>query len=367
MKTNIILLTLIFIAAIALNADTIVVDLAGGGDYTTIHAAVEAASDGDTVLVLSGTYIISASDGGVTIDKELHMLGSGYDLPENGGTYINSATSLFDFQGSADGSTMRGFRIDGAGSPLINVSADDMLFEENFIINNYSQGWLMIFNSGVSADTLRNNIFGFGPQSYRPGIELYQTIDVTVCNNIFFNFSWYGGVYTASTTNSLITNNVFVSNNIGVYYTDSGARIVNNIFMNGSGNQIYAQSGSPSISYNCFFNNSANGATGLEPILENPDFVDFTSSDTYGAASYDDDDYDFHLQTVSPCVNGGNPLFDYFDLDGSRNNLGVYGWKFPIGTTGAPTIPVVNSISVTPSTVSPSGTITINATGRIGD
>ena len=63
------------------------------------------------------------------------------------------------------------------------------------------------------------------------------------------------------------------------------------------------------------------------------------------------------------CVN----LRIFNDEDGSRNDMGIYGWIYPMGETGAPTIPVVNSISVTPTTVSPSGTITINASGRIGE
>ncbi len=363
MKKSLALFT-IFFALSGLYAETIVVDLAGGGDYTNMYDAVDAASDGDTVLVMSGTHIVSAETGVVTIDKELHMLGSGYD---EGGTLISTATNLFNFADGSDGSTLRGFRINGSGNPLIAVSASDMIIEENHISNAAHQGWAISLAAGVSADTLRNNILGFHGSSYRPGISIGASVDVTVNNNIFFNCSWYGAVYLVSTTNTMVCNNVFVSNAIGVYYNTTGATIINNIFMNGSSNQIYAQGGSPSISYNCFFNNSNNGATGIEPILEDPDFVNFDDNDTYTNLSYDEDEFDFHLESASPCVNGGNPLFDYFDLDGSRNDPGVYGWKFPIGTTGAPTIPVVNSISVNPTTVSPNGTITINATGRIGE
>ena len=37
---------------------TIVVDAAGGGDFTNIQAALDAAADGDRVLVRPGTYEI---------------------------------------------------------------------------------------------------------------------------------------------------------------------------------------------------------------------------------------------------------------------------------------------------------------------
>jgi hypothetical protein len=369
MKTTSKLILIFLIMFTGLMAETIVVDLAGGGDYTNLYDAVDAADDGDSILVLSGTHIVSVESGVITIDKELHLLGSGYDKPEDGGTEIVSNTQLFDFTSAADGSTLRGFRIDGNGSPLINVAASDMIIEENFIDNAASQGWIMAFAAGSSADTLRNNIMGFtsGVQ-YRPGISLSGTVDVTVNNNILYNCNWYGAVYIYQGTNTMVANNLLLSNQIGVYYQTSGATIVNNIFMNGtSTNQINPQSGSPAISYNCFFNNGTIPNPGIAPILDDPDFANFDNNDAYSTLSYDDDNFDFHLESSSPCINGGNPLFDYFDLDGSRNDLGAYGWKYPIGTTGAPTIPVVNSISVTPTTVSPSGTITINATGRIGE
>ena len=41
-------------------AATIVVDRFGTGDYTAIQPAVDAANDGDTVLVGLGAYLISA-------------------------------------------------------------------------------------------------------------------------------------------------------------------------------------------------------------------------------------------------------------------------------------------------------------------
>ncbi|MFV2063829.1 MAG: right-handed parallel beta-helix repeat-containing protein [Chloroflexota bacterium] len=64
---------------------TIVVDQAGGGDYTTIGAAVDAAEDGDTIMIRPGTYSES-----VIVDKDLRILGDGesdsivVDIPDDG-------------------------------------------------------------------------------------------------------------------------------------------------------------------------------------------------------------------------------------------------------------------------------------------
>ncbi len=34
---------------------------------------------------------------------------------------------------------------------------------------------------------------------------------------------------------------------------------------------------------------------------------------------------DFHLQQISPCIDSGNPLPEFNDQDGSRNDQGAYG------------------------------------------
>ena len=354
---------------------TIVVDLAGGGNFTNIHDAVDDANNGDTILVMSGLYLFNSANGSITVDQELHLIGSGYDSPENGGTTIEASTALFNFTANADGSTLEGFRMWGYGSPLINISADDMIIEGNHIRNSYNQGWAVNLASGVSSDTLRNNILGFSGGSYRPGIQVYQTTDVTVSNNVFYNCNWYGAVYVTGNTNAVVSNNLFVSTATGVYHANpSTATIVNNIFMNGVGggtHQIYAGGGDPTIRNNCFFNNQSNSSTGIDPILANPDFVDFSENDTYNYLSYDDENFDFHLNTGatadSSCINTGYTLPGFNDLDGSQNDPGLYGWLWPMGTNGAPRMPVINHISVTPSGVAPGETISIEVIGRFGD
>jgi len=54
------------------NGGTIVVDSIGGGDYSTISNAINAAEDGDTILVHPGIY-----HEGLVIDKSLRILGDG--------------------------------------------------------------------------------------------------------------------------------------------------------------------------------------------------------------------------------------------------------------------------------------------------
>ncbi len=341
---------------------TIVVDLAGGGDYTSISLAVNGATAGDTVLIMSGTFQLTSA---IQVDKELHIMGLGYDLPESGGTYLLGSTQLFDFTTNADGSSLRSLRLDGNGTPLLSINADDMIIENNHIRNSYSQGYIMILAS-VSSDTIRNNIITFNEgASYRPGIYLNACTNTVVNNNLIAYCSWQGAVYFNNCTTASAVNNIFLHCQYGIY-TIGSSTIANNIFMNNS-NGVTVQSGSPSILNNCFFNNSSDGSTGIDPILLDPQFVDYASTDTYTDESYDQDGYDFHLQASSPCIDTGYILVDYNDSDGSQNDLGIYGWKWPMGTNGAPRMPLINKISVSPSGVAPNGTISIEVIGRFGN
>ena len=369
------LLLVAFLMAFSMGYSTThIVDLAGGGDFTSLHDAVDDANAGDTILVMSGTFLLPAEAGAIMVNSELHIMGSGYDLPEDGGSYLYSSTAIFNFSADADGSTLSGFRMHGSGAPLIDVLADDMVIENNHIVNNYNQGWALMFRPGVASDTLRNNIIGSETPSYRPGVQVYQTTDVTVNNNIFYNGNWYGSVYVDGNTSAVVSNNLFLSTSIGVYYTGSStATIVNNIFMNGfggGGGQIYQASGSPTISDNCFYNNVTDGDVGNAAILDDPEFVNFDANDTYNSVSYDNESFDFHFQTGatvdSTCIDAGYELVDFNDLDGSQNNLGNYGWRWPMSSNGAPPMPLINKISVTPPNPS-DGTISIEVIGRFGE
>ncbi len=69
--------------------DIIIVDLNGNGDHTTVQAAIDAASDGDTVLVWDGLY-----EEDVVIDKKLTIVGNGTEITILSGTGSGDAVTV---------------------------------------------------------------------------------------------------------------------------------------------------------------------------------------------------------------------------------------------------------------------------------
>ncbi len=351
------------------------VDLAGGGDYTTIHAAVSAAQAGDTILVMSGQYAFSAELGPVTIGKKLFLIGSGYDPVDEGGTEIIDIpnSGIFTLSGSVNGTVIKGFRIKSNGYRMIYAESGskNITIERNLFVCNGagSTNWMLSFETS-SSDTIRENIFTHTWTSGYAGSAIYMVS----CTNMFVNNNIFNGMYYAvyphSSTGVKILNNIIANSPSNAtwqfYIYGSSPDVFNNIFYN-TYYAIHIASGSPYISNNGFYSVNTIGSEGLGGNTEDPQFEGFTTNDFYNEDAVDEGTYDFHLSSGSSYINGGL-IGQYYDADGSRNDLGIYGgpWTFN-DDLGIPTIPNVISISVSPTNVSPSGTITFEAVGRIGD
>lgn len=363
-------------ASFAQAQETHIVDLAGTGDFTTIHDAVEAASAGDTIRVQPDQYAFTSDLGPVEIDKRLYIIGSGYMPVEDGGTELVDIpnTGYFDLTASADGTVIKGFRVQGADQFVDTESGTaNVTIEENLFIGNE-----FIITLTGSADTVRSNIFvGTGRRSIQT-----NGANTQITNNVFGQTSTsgvngYGILESRGTSGVVIAYNLFLntvpaggqSGAIAIYA--GSPEVYSNGIVNetSSGWGIYNGTGTAFITNNAFYNASGASSAGLNGITDAPEFENFDEdNDVFDLDKIDEDSYNLNLATGSAWIDAGRTGTPYLDLDGSRSDIGLYAGptSFSDGR-GAPSVPVVIQFQVSPTTVSPSGTITITATGRIGD
>jgi len=263
-----ILIGLMIILAITfvniVSAATIRVNMDGEGDYSSIQEAVNAAKEGDIVMVDPGTYKES-----VTIDKKITLIGSG---PGATAIYTTAGNAVTFEEGSGEASII-GFSITSAG--------------ENGIYCDYNT------SSGIS-----NCVISGGRN----------------------------GIYCNSDSKAGISNNVIIgcgSNGVETYF--SSPSIANNIIVENGGYGItkidYGQE-SPTSSYNDFWNNVRGEYGGNES-----DIMIGTGNISLDPL-FVDPGVDFHLREGSPCIDAGKPGFAYLDPDGTRNDMGAYGGPY---------------------------------------
>ena len=123
-------------------AETFAVDDSGGADFTSIHAAVNAAIYGDTIYVHAGEYVEN-----VFVDKRLTLQGAGADVV----TVRAPDASGRVFQVTADGVNISGFTVTGAafGYGIYLSEADHCNISGNDLSNNLG---------GIYSDHSSNNI-----------------------------------------------------------------------------------------------------------------------------------------------------------------------------------------------------------------
>ncbi|MBZ0266097.1 T9SS type A sorting domain-containing protein, partial [bacterium] len=140
-------------------------------------------------------------------------------------------------------------------------------------------------------------------------------------NNQFVQNSWVECLEsTMQFTNNIVTDcmdNAITFDN----YTDDSF-IHNNIFLrNIAVCYVLPDQENPTInaSYNCFDDT-------LVYHTRNCTFVE--EDNIVGISPLFEDEIDFRLREESPCINAGHPDEAYNDVDGSRNDMGIYGGQF---------------------------------------
>jgi Ca2+-binding RTX toxin-like protein len=187
--------------------------LVGSGGFTTIQAAVDAASNGDTILVAAGIYVEN-----VTVDKDVTIRGPNAGTPGNG-TRVGEAVLDGGFYMHAAGATLDGLTVLGggtlAGNPAgIYVDVDNVTLTNLIVQSDGSVGAGVVTPSGGGVSGL---------------ILSKSRID-----------DWANGTYFNPGTQFTASGNSFDGNGVALTGDDwdDGTLISNNVFTNSSAGHV---------------------------------------------------------------------------------------------------------------------------------
>lgn len=368
MKPTMILFLFLFLSNIGISQTTWYVDDDAPNDpgsgtqsdpFLKIQYGIDAASDGDTVLVLPGTYVerIDFGPGGnpksITVASDRGPADTIIDGSQSG--------SVVTFQsGEGPGSVLDGFTITnglaGEGGGVICLGSDATILN-NMITENTAQGsGGGIFCYGTSnALEIRNNIIATNhvTNGAGGGISSFEAFPVIANNIISGNTASNegGGIVCFDTTSPTITNNLIVENeaNIGggIHCEGSYPTITNNTITNNtaiaSGGGIYCSSRYvPTVSNTILWTNIApvGPEISIGPANSNSTLT-ISRSDVQGGQSsvnvetgctlnwgpgminavpsfVDSPNDDYHLTWNSPCRDAGDNSFvtEQYDFEG---------------------------------------------------
>jgi parallel beta-helix repeat protein len=219
-------------------------------DYSSIQAAIDNASPGDTVFVSAGLYHER-----VTVDKTITLEGDGVE------TVIDGSNMGTIIKVTADNVKVTGFKLQNTGwkwgrAGVEIYHADNCVVESNLVYLtchqirlNGSRGSRVIANV-VSAPA---NPF---PQSAY-GIRLENCTDCLIIDNSVSNN--IGGIHLEGSTNCTVKRNSFFQNSQGIrmYSPCANNRIVGNtVFNNTNDGMLVALPNNTTFVQNVFFHNN---------------------------------------------------------------------------------------------------------------
>jgi len=280
-------------------------------DYETIQAAINAAIDGDTLSVQSGTY-----NENIILDKKIKLIGefSGSTIIDGKG--IANALTIK----SGNGVSVERFTIQSKNKDAIYCPGENQTSAtfKNLIVKDSAWG---IVTEGNCQLTVLNSLIYNNRNSDNTdgaGILIKNNFSYSITSEIRNNTidDNYHGIWSENsnlkTMNSIVTNNIGgkgTKTDTGIYH--SGIGVSNNTYSDVYGNsQDYGGDAVP-----------GNGS-----IIAFPNFLWPSQRD-------------YHLKTgstdYSPCLDAGNPDFIYNDGTYStktvRNDMGAYGGPDNIG------------------------------------
>ncbi len=348
-------------------------------DYPTIQQAVNASYTGDTVIVAPGTYteminlydahlpsIISRNpddpatvaatilQGGITLSSGyspqgtirlagLTILGDGLYLGWNnseGIVVVSNNVIAFGYTGVLVDS------INLAEVRIIDNRIEDTTYgilsqgepgSTTLVMNNHL-AWNDVGLHGAIGDASHNDLRhhfiaaarlegegafhgNYVGQNLGAGVQVFGLQPFVVHNN--FIVANRDGLLLGKHT-SAVNNTIAANTGVGVAFAGYGLDTVRNCIIHANGTAVTDPLGAPDIAYSC----SNTPLAGVGNFVADPLFADVAAGD-------------YHLTPASPCINRGDPNYDWnpavFDYDGE---LRVVGGRLDVGadeTLGAST------------------------------
>ncbi len=262
MKKQIIILIVFFLMGVTIYSgfsnniikasDTIYVDDDGGLDYTSIQDAIDAASNGDTIYVYSGTYYEH-----IAVDISISITGENKQT-----TIIDSEDYYWPVQLNEDGISLSGFSIVNGGSSSsacgIKVSSDSNSIQNNIISGNgleypgngFGGIWISGSYNSINSNTIENNGY--------PGIGISSGSENTISYNTISQNDHGIKIWQSCSDVEISNNNVINNNGFGIILDGDDSDIIGNYIENNIDGGLLAStySSNNKIYYNHFNDNN---------------------------------------------------------------------------------------------------------------
>ncbi len=336
-------------------------------DYLTIQLAIDAAVNGDTVLVERGRYYENINFKGkkIVLASQYVLTGNTDDIDStiiDGSQAANPDTaSVVLFITSEDpSSVLYGFTITGGTGTITNdelspstrfrrgggifCSLTSPTITHNVIVGNMATNSLGVISAGGGGircgggtPRILNNVIMYNQAKYGGGL-LIQSSGTLIKNNVIYRNSGGedfggGGIWIAGNSSNpkLIENNTIIENSVpknsggGIFIQSATATMRNNIIW-GNSAQSEPQIAIAGASFSVSYSDVQGGWTGTGNINQYPKFTDTSH----------------YLLPSSPCIDAGNPSSVYNDPEDTlnpgtalfpsmgtvRNDMGAYGGAY---------------------------------------
>ena len=280
-------------------------------DYKTIQTAINAAIDGDTIVIKNGTYAEN-----ITIDKGVKLIG---EFP----------TSVI---------------IDGSSTDnTINITAGNNILIQRIVIKSKDKYGIYCQSENLITLTIKNSTL----KDSGWGLAAEKNCQITAIDNLIYNNrnssnTDGAGILIKNNVSynivSKIINNTIDDNYHGIWSENADLKVMNNIITSNVGGKgtmgstgiYHTGTGKSDNTYNDVYGNGwdygGDAKAGNGSIVVYPNFVWPVQRD-------------YHLKTgttdYSLCIDAGNPEFIYNDATygtkSARNDMGAYGGPDNIG------------------------------------